>query len=263
LSPNSAKGSTPATVAPGPRPLPFSEILRASLKLYLSKPLTLVLICLGLFVLALGMAAGLDALFDDVRDPLFIVVSLLSRILFTCIASFVVAALTAILAGVVAGTPASSDDVRAVLRASTREIVLAGLLSCALLILLDLLQLTQFLLLAVLGPPFVIHAIALEGLPFRGALRRTRELLAGEWGRVLLSLMAVALVLVLAMFLLGMLVSLPASLLSESALDVVIAGYLTLAPSLTMPFFAAAALVLYQDVVARKEATEAAGSSPD
>lgn len=95
----------------------------------------------------------------------------------------------------VAGHRAGTDSGWRRLRPKLGHVVVSGLYVAMPLLMLVLFvgQITQLALLpAVLGPPVLVHAIVWEKLYFRDAATRAKNLLAGQWGRVLSALVVLA-----------------------------------------------------------------------
>lgn len=154
-----------------------------------------------------------------------------------------------------AGSEASASAGLARLRPKLGHVVVAALyVSMPLLALLLFLgPVVQYVLLpAALGPPVVVAVIVWEHLDFRHAATRAKNLLAGSWGRVVSTLLLVALGGALLQIVLLTLVTqlLPAEGLGSS-LWMLVSEVLTTGPIWLLT--AAAATVAYLDLRARFE----------
>lgn len=113
----------------------------------------------------------------------------------TVIGSLLAAIAATVFVEHLAGRRAGADAGWRRLRPKLGHVVVASLYVAMPLLMLVLFlgQITQFVLLpAVLGPPVLVHAIVWERLDFREAATRTKNLLAGSWGRVLSALLVLA-----------------------------------------------------------------------
>jgi hypothetical protein len=120
-------------------------------------------------------------------------------------------------------------------------------------------QVAGLLLFAVLyGPPILAQAAAIDGLGMQPAWQRTKELLAGAWGRVILHLITVMLGLsILANVTVGAALAI-ASESSDGVRTAVYATTLGIFLILSMPFLASAQYVLYAEKV-EDEGSDASG----
>ncbi|MDQ4124168.1 MAG: hypothetical protein M3134_01015 [Actinomycetota bacterium] len=94
------------------------------------------------------------------------------------------------------GTPATSGDAWRRLRPKLGHAVVAALYTAMplLTLLLFLGPIVPYILLpATLGPPVIVHAIVWEHCDFRAAATRAKNLLTGNWGRVIGVLFLIAL----------------------------------------------------------------------
>lgn len=135
-------------------------------------------------------------------------------------------------------------------------VVSALYVAMPMLVLVVVLPITQIVLLpAVLGPPVLVHVIVWEGLPFRDAATRAKNLLSGHWSRVASALLVItsgsALVLIVALALLSLVLpELDSTGLVGSPWPTIVAGAVA-AP--VWLFVAAAGTVAYVDLRARFE----------
>lgn len=156
------------------------------------------------------------------------------------------------------GTRAGADTGWRKLRPNLGYVVVAALYVAMPLLMLVLFlgQIIQVLVLpAVLGPPVLVHAIVWEGRDFRDGATRAKNLLSGNWGRVVSALLVLAigpaLVQIVTLTMAGELwPGLDGSSLSDS-LWATLAIAVTTAP--VWLFTAAAGTVAYLDLRARFE----------
>ncbi len=109
------------------------------------------------------------------------------------------------------------------------------------------------------GPPFLLQALVFEEKRAGPAWKRAKQHLAGQWGRVVLALVCIALGV-------GFLIlAIPNAALiavqsAPRATELVVYGAIaTIFGALVVPFLAAVELVLYGDLRARKEELDAEG----
>lgn len=156
-----------------------------------------------------------------------------------------------------AGRATGSDAGWRRFRPKAGHVVVSALyVAMPLLVLVVFLPITQIVLLpAVLGPPVLVHAIVWEGLPFRDAAMRAKNLLSGHWSRVASALLVItsgsALVLIAVLALSSLVLpDLGATGLAGSPWPTIVAGVVS-AP--IWLFVAAAGTVAYLDLRARYE----------
>ncbi len=189
-------------------------------------------------------------------------VSLAARIILATVAGSVLAGIASVVfVGELCGTRVSSGHGWRRLKPRFGHVVVAALyVSMPLLTLLLFLgPVVRYVLLpALLGPPVLVHAIVWEQKEFREAAVRAKNLLAGNWGRVVSTLLLLALGAALLQIMIFALAAevlpagggleLPGSLL----VDVLVTGPVWL-------FTAAASTVAYLDLRARSEELDADG----
>ncbi|MDQ3982039.1 MAG: hypothetical protein M3271_05095, partial [Actinomycetota bacterium] len=146
--------------------------------------------------------------------------------------------------------PRFADVVVAALYVSMPLVLLLFLFGPSLEILLEVMILP-----ALLGPPVLVHVIAWERTAFRDAATRAKNLLAGQWGRVLSALLLLTVGAALAQILL---VTLIAQLLPwdapDEAFEYALALVLEVATTgMVWLFASAAATAAYLDLRARFE----------
>ena len=115
---------------------------------------------------------------------------------------------------------------------------------------------------AVAGPPILIHAVVHEGIPVRDAWRRTREVMRGQWLRVLMNILTLTLGLGILQFpyYRGVGVTLDALGISGDLLVVVVIVFFqTLFAGFAFPLVFLAWWVSYLDARARNENFDRAG----
>lgn len=141
-------------------------------------------------------------------------------------------------------------SVTAHLREVLAAALLAGMLSIFVAVFLGILSF--ILIYMFFGPPILIHAVALEGQRLQTAWPRTKELMKGNWGRVLMYLFVIGLGIALAQSLVLATVNTAIQGLERGgrALIVNLANLGVIA--LAMPFLAAAGYALYKDLEARQ-----------
>lgn len=147
------------------------------------------------------------------------------------------------------------EQIRPNLRAMTSIALIASAASIL------IAQIAGLLLFAILyGPPILAQVAAVEGLGMQPAWQRTKELLSGAWGRVVLHLITVMLGLsILANATVGATLAM-ASGSSDGVRTAIYVTTLGIFLVLSMPFLASAQYVLYAEKVEDK-GSEAAGSS--
>ncbi|MGH2748582.1 MAG: hypothetical protein ACRDKB_11750 [Actinomycetota bacterium] len=167
------------------------------------------------------------------------------------VGSFVVALAALIADRERTGEPATIGGAWNSVRPLSREVLGAGFLAAVLAMAISFVGLQQLLRPVFFGPPVIVHAIALEGLPLAGAWPRAKALLKGNWGRALLYLAVISLAmgLVQALVSTGILEALGD--LSDDAVDFVIFGPVRgLLDGIMLPFLAVAMYVLYRQLEA-------------
>lgn len=123
-------------------------------------------------------------------------ISFASQVMLSTVVGTLLAAIAApVFAEQLAGRRAGADTGWRRTRPKLGHVVVSSLYVAMPLLMLVLFvgQITQFVLLpAVLGPPILVHAIVWEHLDFRDAATRAKNMLAGHWGRVVSSLLVLA-----------------------------------------------------------------------
>lgn len=201
------------------------------------------------------MVAGLDA----AASVEALAVAFATQVMLSTVFGTLLAAIAApVFVEQLTGTRIGSDEGWRRVRPRFGHVVVAALYVAMPLLMLVLFlgQITQFVLLpALLGPPILVQAIAWEQLGFRDAATRAKNLLSGNWGRVLSALLALALGPALVQL---VLLPLAGQLLPDSS-DADLAGSLwaTLVIAITSApvwlFTAAAGTTAYLDLRARFE----------
>ena len=219
------EGVQPLPGVPGP--LTFLGLIATAARLFWRKPLPSIVA----FLLVYGIGLGLGYAASPLDDTAAVVASFGVRIVVSIAAAFATAYVAVLWADVIAGRPTPKGSAGAILRVHAKELATAGLL--AVVIAFPLEFLLPYITFALVGPPIVAHVIALEYRPFADALRRTGELLKGQWARVALAVLGFVLI-VLVVFYTFVIYGLP----------------------LIVPFYSAGMLALYLDVRARAEELE-------
>lgn len=254
-----------AARAPIPGPLAFTGIVRASWRLYRPNAWTLVRLAFPI-LLAYSVASVLVADRLTIEGDEVEVVSALFTfailILNAIVSSFIIAFSARVID--VRSTDAESEDgsdkpdaARSSVGFLIRNIFAASLLSAMVSLLLFVLgPIVIFIRDPLLGPPIIVHAIALERRTLYEAWARARFLLSGNWLRVFVYLLTLALGLIL---LYGLVIFGGTGWLERGPSSDPGLGFLlpiaiaeAVARSITLPFFATAMLVCYYDLRVRK-----------
>jgi hypothetical protein len=179
-----------------------------------------------LLVYAIGLGVGIAA--GQLEGTASSIAFMGVRLTVAIAGAFASGYVALVLAGVVADHQPPKGSIAATLRVHAKELVAAGLLGTLIGLPLD--RILPGMSLALLGPPIVAQVVVLEYRRFPEAIRRTRELLAGQVGRALLHVLGFALI-------------------------VIIVYYTTLIIGLPFiaPYFSATMLLLYLDLRARGE----------
>jgi hypothetical protein len=151
--------------------------------------------------------------------------------------------------------------VRERLRECLASALLAAMIALFISVFLGLLGLLIIFLF--FGPPVLMQVVALEDERFQTAWPRTKELLKGHWGRVIMYLFTIGLAIALIQ---SGAVAFAAAMTEDlgrwtraaivSLAQVVLLG-------LTMPYLAAAGFALYKDLVWRQAPANEPNASPD
>lgn len=238
-----------------PQYLSFTNVLAQTGRLYALrwKPLA-VLFALASIAITLLSLVGLAS---PGRLELFLAFA--AQIVLPVIIGSFAMALASVMYADRSGEPVGVRDAWGRVRPRSRDILFSGLFA-SMLALWAVILLRQFgfvLMPLFFGPPIAIQVIALEGLDFRPARSRSRELLKGQTGRVVVYLVVVA----LAVGLLGTATLSATVAVLDPALDgATLAGVFSivqvLVAALMLPFLAGAAYVCYRTLVATQpEAT--------
>lgn len=121
---------------------------------------------------------------------------------------------------------------------------------------------TEISLAMVAGPPIVMHAVVHEGITARDAWRRTRAIMAGQWLRIVMNILTIALGLGIVQFLVlqtSLVVANAAGLTGGVALRMVLLGAQTLFAAFALPFVFLGWFASYLDARARTEELTRAG----
>lgn len=220
-------------------------------------------VAFGLFNAAHGIA--IEYLYPSLSDSTSQLLDLfLGAILLTTVASALVAFLVPAMAAVTMGSPIGFRGSLARARARTRHPLLA--LPYALFVGVAM-TLPPFVFLlaligsavpfaAIAGPPILVHVVVHEGVEIREAWKRTREVMRGQWLRVIMNILTVTLGLGIAQFpyYRGVGVLLDASgLEGDVAVLLIIVVFQTLFAALAFPLIFLAWWASYLDVRARNE----------
>jgi hypothetical protein len=219
--------NTPSAAAPlpgVPGPLTFLSLIATAGRFYARKPFQLV----GAFLVVYALGFGLGYAASPLEDTAAVIAAMGVRVVIGIAAAFASAYVSIHLADEVAGRHTPKGSAWGTLRVHAKELVTSGLL--AVVIGFPLEFILPYVSFALVGPPIVVQVIALEYRSFAEALRRTGDLLKGQWGRVILSVLAFVMI-VLVVFYTFVIYGLP----------------------LIVPFYAAGMMALYLDVRARAE----------
>lgn len=236
----------------GPQRSGFVALVRDSWALFSSRVTTLLALFLPAFLaLSLIQASVLTTLSESgIPDLVGAFISVgVGFVLAAIVGSFVVA-LTALIADRErSGDPATIGEAWATVRPLGREVVGAALLAAVLGMATSFVGLFVLLRPVFFGPPVIVHAIALEGLPLAGAWPRAKVLLKGNWGRALLYLAVISLVIVLVHeFVAVGLVQAVGDLDEDTLVFLRFGPVRGLLDGITLPFLAVAMYVLYRQL---------------
>lgn len=271
--------SRPASTGTGayglPAELRFGGVAAAAWRLYRGRASSLIRLYLAIFLPLASVRAGIQVLLALTTTAVAaqVVLTLTSIVLVALAGSFGLQCSAAILADAVAGRDTPPGAAARSLRPQSKDLLSAGLLVAMLSIAALFLPFGPLgsivIVPMLLGPPVLAHVIVVEARSFPEAAARSRMLLGGNWGRVLITLLNVA-------FILGILqlvlLSLSAAALAGSAGGiglVVLTLIQTLIAALALPYLSAAAFVAYLDLRVRNEdlgwdhlAAERSGAPP-
>lgn len=237
----------------------FRPLLRNSWILFSHAVTTLLALFLPAFLVLSLIQAGTIAVLDDAAIPELLGASISVAVLFVLagiVGSFVVALAALIAEGERTGEPATIGDAWRAVRPLTREILGAALLAAVVAMAMWFVGLYQILLPVFFGPPVIVHAIALEGLPLSGAWPRAKVLLRGNWGRALLYLAVISLAIRLVGGLLSAGVIETFGDLAEDTTNFLLAGPVRgVVDGITLPFLAVAMYVLYRQLAGESESS--------
>jgi hypothetical protein len=241
-----------------PAELRFKGVVSASWRLYKGHALKLIRLYLAIFLALAAVRAGIQVLLAATTSAIAaqVVLTLSSITLVALAGSFGLHCSTVMLADGVTGEGTSPGRAARSLRTQYRDLVSAGFLVAMFSIAALFLPFgplgSVVIVPLLLGPPVLAHVIVVEGKSFPEAVARSRMLLGGNWGRVLITLLNIA-------FILGIL---QLVLLSLSAAALAGAGGIglvaltliqTLIAALVLPYLSAAAFVTYLDLRVRNE----------
>lgn len=149
--------------------------------------------------------------------------------------------------------PGSSPSPWEALRPLAREVLAAGLFAgmISLAFIVFLRGLGLLLLPLAYGPPILIQVIAVERAPLQLAWPRTRTLLRHNWGRVLITLLVVVLLVSLLAAVAIALVFGATRGLGEAAQTVVLSSVQAVLVAITLPYLAAVQFVIYSHRASR------------
>jgi hypothetical protein len=184
-----------------PAPVRGEGYARWTWSLFRGSCATLAPVFVGGVVLVRLIHLGVILLLTETLDAADTVgalaVSLAAGVLLATVAGSILSGLASfVFLGRLGGAPANASAGWARLRPKLGHVVVGALYVAMplLALLLFLGPVVQYVLLpAVLGPPVLAGAIVWEHRDFRGAATRTKNLLAGSWGRVISTLVLVAL----------------------------------------------------------------------
>ena len=254
------EAGAPDATAPVQPPLGFSGIVASAARVYRAclRQVFLPFVLSGLFVLLTLVLFALD-IAENLSLPLaYVLVIVLPGLLF----SLVVALTTLVFDGYIRGERVGVANAIRQLRSRRKDLFFSGFVAATMSLTFYALLPPMWFLFMVLfyGPPILIQVIALEDLGIQDAWARTKMLMKGQWGRVVMALVTIALAIGLidstirglAVELLGD-VNRATALISVLLLQMLSAGFL-------YSYFAAACYVAYYDAEARfEEASDAAG----
>lgn len=236
-----------------PGPLGFGGMALEAWRLYRSN----FAVNLGLFAALMGVVFIVPELVGLVTDPgpnasivHTTVAIFLGLVLPTFVGGYLIAASHVVMADRLAGRYSTTAAVLGSLRSVTRDLFMSAFVATTLVLFVSLLPVLNFARAVVWGPPIIISAVALEQLPLTEAWGVSRTRLAGNWGRVILYLLVVALLMTIIQLLLYTpVLYIELDGVAQFAVRSLGSVFVT---ALTLPYLASAMLVAYFDLRARE-----------
>ena len=234
-------------------PLRFSGIIASSGRIY-SATLRRAFFPFALFALFTMLAPVLLEL-DIVENLVLPLGFLLVVVLPTFLFGLVIAYIASLADGLMNGEDVRPSEAVRRIKPQKKDILVAALLggafSLAFAAILPLLWRLFFTLF--LGPPLLMQVVVAERLDFQAAATRTKELMKGHWGRVIMALVAIALGIgLIETTALGLTIGFLDDADSAVAIPVLLLVRMVLVGVL-YPYVAAAGYVCYYDVKAAFE----------
>ncbi|MFN2488374.1 MAG: hypothetical protein ABR529_01265 [Actinomycetota bacterium] len=238
--------SDPDGVAAFDAPLTFTATIREALTMYRRKPLALIAPFAVFYLLVTTLVVGARGA-QDLAGAGRVALVLAFQLGVPVLGTIATALSIVVMHDASLGRPTGVGTAARALRPMAKEVLAAALLAAILAFLIFIPPLSVLVIFigstglsAVLfGPPIVIHAVVLERKTLARAWPRTRALMSGNWARLLLHWLTIALVVTV----IAGLLSLPGRI---NALASVIVNGIVLGAF--VPFIAAFVLVTYLDV---------------
>ena len=209
--------------------------------------------------LGAALALNIAPVALELSSGAWLTLAYLLAVLQVLIGGIAVATSAILLSDRLVGKTTVATDAFRQIRPHLRALLAAGLAAgLAFIVLLQLAGLFAFFVLPLLyGPVIVSQVIVLERLDFRAATQRSGELLHKEKVRIFMYLFTMALGVTLLSFISALVVALLASATNAQVFSLLGTLMQIAAAAVLMPFIAAAGLVSYLDLRARKEGFEA------
>jgi hypothetical protein len=248
----------------GSSPLPdaarFSSLVGCAGRLYRQRFRPLTLLFAAIYTPLYLVFAGVLALTADTASGAttsssgFALVYLFQVILPALLGTFAIASAAVILAMAVVGRRARARDAAHVLRPRASDVLPSAMLSTLLAVMCTFLPFGSLAIAPFLfGPPVLVHVLTLEEKSFQESWPRARWLLSGHWMRLIGYLLTISLGLGLIQLTLAELSGYAAAALGDVASLIAFSIVRGIAVGVTLPYLAAAMLVLYLDLRVRKD----------
>jgi hypothetical protein len=248
-----------------PSPQGFKDLLKNSWALYKSNFVSLIVVFLALaaaFLLVILLLLTLPdqaiVLNGDAPRGVVVAVGVVLLVFPPVVGGIAVAAAAVLLTDRLVGKPTHAREAYRELRPRLGSLIAAGLAATLLSVVLRKLvpPVAFFIQPLLYGPAILVQVIALETRDLRAALARAGRLLRREASRIFMYLFVLSLGVSLLGILLPGFASVPFSTVSDTAYFIVNSLLQILAIVALIPFVAAAMLVGYLDLRARKENLE-------
>jgi hypothetical protein len=239
-----------------PGPVGFSDLLRASWRIFTALQSRLFGLMLLIALVELGTTIGARVIVGDEPDSFGIALFGLAPLtLQIVLSSLAIGWGASVVADWLAGEPASTRDALRDSRPLMKELLAAALMAtlAALFATLIMQAAALFIFALFFGPPIIAQIITLEAKPLSVAIPRWRQMGKGQMGRVFSYLLSVALGLGLLQALLPLLIASTAGPLGDAGQLTVYIASSGLIAAVELTFFAVVTTVAYFDLRARFE----------